>query len=220
MRISELVERSGVPTATVKYYLREGLLEPGEMVNARDSVYSEAHLTRLRLIRGLVHVLGASLSQVRQVLAIIDAPGQSPLEAMGRATSVLPAATVGEEDAEPRIPEQAIHLLDRLGYRIDPESPIVRQLDAALSLAESAGISVEDEQILAYGNAARSVARADFARVPWEDPEAATVFAVLGTVLYEPVLLALRRLAHYELGVEYLGQDAAGAVAGPSGDAS
>ena len=34
MRLAELSERSGVPTATIKYYLREGLLPPGRQVNA------------------------------------------------------------------------------------------------------------------------------------------------------------------------------------------
>ena len=34
MRLAELSERSGVSTATIKYYLREGLLAPGRQVNA------------------------------------------------------------------------------------------------------------------------------------------------------------------------------------------
>jgi len=34
MRISELVERTGVPLATVKFYLRQGMLPPGEAVSA------------------------------------------------------------------------------------------------------------------------------------------------------------------------------------------
>lgn len=219
MRVSELSERSGVPVATVKYYLREGLLEPGEALNARASAYMETHVSRLRLIRGLVHVLGASIAQVRQILAIIDTPGQSPLEAMGRATSALPA--IGESD-EPgaREPERAVRVLDQIGYRIDPDLPTVRQLDAALDLAESVGIGIDDEQIKAYGDAARRIAKADFARIPWGDADAATSFAVLGTALYEPVLLALRRLAHYELGLELRADQATGHDPEPTTGAS
>ncbi len=201
MRISELSERSGVPVATVKYYLREGLLGPGEALNARESSYGEHHLSRLRLIRGLVHVLGASIAQVRQVLSIIDEPDQSPLEAMGKATSVLPA--IGESGENPAADAQrATRLLERLGYRFDPTSPTVAQLESALALGDDVGITIDDDQIAVYGEAARRIARADFARVPWQDPQAATTFAVLGTALYEPVLLALRRLAHYEIGLE------------------
>ncbi len=202
MRISELSERAGVPVATVKYYLREGLLGPGEVLNARESSYGEGHLSRLRLIRGLVHVLGASISQVRQVLAIIDTPDQGPLEAMGKAASALPAIGEGGDSATVVEPQRAIYLLERLGFRFDPASPTVAQLGAALALADDVGIGIDDDHIAAYGEAARRVARADFGRVPWHDPNAATTFAVLGTALYEPVLLALRRLAHYEIGLE------------------
>lgn len=204
MRISELSDRSEVPVATVKYYLREGLLEPGEAVNSRESAYRDSHLARLRLIRGLVHVLGASIAQVRQVLSIIDDPDQTPLEAMGRATSALPAIreTGDESPGSALDPQPAIDLLNRLGYRFEPDAPAVRQLGAALRLAADVGIDVDDEQIGVYGEAARQLARSDFARIPWAEPDAATAFAVLGTALYEPVLLALRRVAHSELGLD------------------
>lgn len=202
MRISELSERSGVPVATVKYYLREGLLEPGEALNARESSYGEGHLSRLRLIRGIAHVLRASISQMRQVLSIIDTPDQAPLEAMGKATSALP--TIGQSGGSTAADEseRATRLLERLGYRFDPASPTVSQLGSALALADEVGIGIDHDQIAVYGEAARQVARADFGRLPWHNPRAATTFAVLGTALYEPVLLALRRLAHYELGLE------------------
>ncbi len=51
MRISELVARSGVPLATVKYYLREGLLMPGETTSATQARYDEQHVRRLALVR-------------------------------------------------------------------------------------------------------------------------------------------------------------------------
>ena len=37
MRISELARRSGLPVATVKYYLREGLLPAGEPTAATQA---------------------------------------------------------------------------------------------------------------------------------------------------------------------------------------
>ncbi|MFJ9413292.1 MerR family DNA-binding transcriptional regulator [Streptomyces sp. NPDC101227] len=43
MRLAELSERSGVSTATIKYYLREGLLQPAH----RRLVESVAALARL-----------------------------------------------------------------------------------------------------------------------------------------------------------------------------
>jgi len=201
MRISELSERSGVPVATVKYYLREGLLAPGEAVNVRESSYSDDHLARLRLIQGLTHVLGASVAQVREVLSAVDAPDQTPLEAMGRATAALPTARPISEPTLQESPQRAIHLLEQLGYLFQPDVPSVRELESALELAESVGVTIDDDQISVYGEAARAIAKADFARIPWDTPKEAITFAALGTVLYEPVLLALRRLAHHEIGL-------------------
>lgn len=201
MRISELAERSGASVASIKYYLREELLHPGTAVSARETVFDDTHLARVRLIRGLVHVLGASINQVREVLDIISEPSQTVTQAMGRATSALPAAGQprGSDVAEGGA-DVATELLDRLGLEYEPESPAVQQLDVALRLAARVGIALDDDQIRVYADAARAVAEADFARIPWGDSDAALHFAVLGTALYEPVLLALRRIAHHEQG--------------------
>ena len=72
MRISELAEVSGVPLATVKYYLREGLLPPGRSVTARLSEYDDEHLRRLRLLRALREVGGVPVSR-----AVTERPGGS-----------------------------------------------------------------------------------------------------------------------------------------------
>lgn len=218
MRISELAERAGVAVPTVKFYLREGLLAPGEPVNARHSDYGESHLARLRLIRGLAQVMGASIEQIGQLLRIVDQPGQSPLAAMGRATAALPLAgapAVAVETAESagtaggvtRTSGEAAppgglgaQTLRALGFTFEPGSPTVRQFEAALTVAAGVGIPIDDAQLRVYAAAARRVAAADFGRIPWADPPAATAFAVLGTALYEPVLIALRRIAHAELG--------------------
>ena len=54
MRIGELSKAAGVPVPTIKYYLREGLLAPGELTSPNQASYGEAHIRRLRLIRALV----------------------------------------------------------------------------------------------------------------------------------------------------------------------
>ena len=201
MRVSELSRESGVPVATIKYYLREGLLPPGVAVNARESSYDDSHVSRLKLIRGLMHILGTSIEQVGQVLAVIDDPDQTVLEAMKRATTAIPMVPgiSGQTETPGRTGGTAEAQVQRLGFRYAPDSHSLRALDAALALSESMGISIDDEQIEAYATAARQAAQADFDRIPWHQPRQAVPFAVLGTALYEPVLLALRRLAHDEL---------------------
>ena len=59
---------------------------------------------------------------------------------------------------------------------------------------------MDGEHLAVYASAARDVARADVARIPRREASQAVSFAVLGTVLFEPVLLSMRRIAHYELG--------------------
>jgi len=54
MRISQLSQASGVPVATIKYYLREGLLHDGRLTSATQAQYDETHLARLRLVRALL----------------------------------------------------------------------------------------------------------------------------------------------------------------------
>lgn len=51
MKVSELAAQSGVALATIKYYLREGLLMPGEPTSATGARYGEQHVRRLALIR-------------------------------------------------------------------------------------------------------------------------------------------------------------------------
>ena len=53
MWMAELASRSGLTVPTIKYYLREGLLPPGETVGATRTRYDESHVRRLRLVRAL-----------------------------------------------------------------------------------------------------------------------------------------------------------------------
>ena len=202
MRISELARESGIPVATIKYYIRQGLLPAGAPVNARQCDYSSRHLDRLRLIRGLLHVLGASIEQVREVVAVIDGPAREPWEEVKFATEAIPSPHRHEEPEHGRARE----VLEEFGLPHAPEHPAVRQLDAALFFAEEIGMPMSREQLAVYVRAARRTARADVERISWEPDEESVERAVLGTAVYEPVLLALRRIAHRELGIAHYGQ--------------
>jgi len=48
--LADLVQTSGVPVDTVRYYQTLGLLSPPEH-EGRNAVYESTHLDRLRLIR-------------------------------------------------------------------------------------------------------------------------------------------------------------------------
>ncbi|MET1015242.1 MAG: MerR family transcriptional regulator [Leifsonia flava] len=203
MRISQLVEESGVPLATVKYYLREGLLPPGTATTATQADYGEQHLHRLRVIRALTGAAGLPVQQARAVLALIDAPDGDLFESLGRAVAALPPYAGVDPDGDyPR----ARAVIERLGQLFDPQYAAVAQLEHALKAAEDAGLPISDERIEAYGRHLHAIAEFDLGQMPSAAAasdaaagSAAIEYAVLGTALYEPVILAMRRLAHQDV---------------------
>ncbi|MEX5303794.1 MerR family transcriptional regulator [Kocuria sabuli] len=201
MRISSLAERSGVPLATVKYYLREGLLPPGRATSATQAQYDEGHLHRLALIRALTDVVGLSVARTRTVLDLIDSSPDDLFATLGQAVAALPPYVEECEEGHPR----ARAAIEALGWVYDPHYPAVAQLERALAAAESVGMPIEEQRLLGYGEHVRAIARIDIAGVPRDDPGAAVEHAVLGTAIVEPVLAALRRLAHQDVSSVELG---------------
>ena len=191
MRISELASAAGLPVATVKFYLREGLLPAGRRTSATRAEYDDSHLARLRLVRALADVAGLSLTAIRGLLEVLDRVALP--EALAVTQSALPPAVTADVDVA-----AAAALVDRLGWSVGRHSVPMRQLAVALRAAEDAGLPVSDERLAVYAGAAADVARLDIDGVPTTGVEDAVVYSVVGTVLYEPILLALRRLAHQD----------------------
>lgn len=198
MKISELSERSGVPVATVKFYIREGMLPRGESVSATRAEYGDEHLARLRLIAALADVRGLPLSRVHDILALVDAPAGDPIDTLGRAVGALPPYVDGDRDDYPR----ARAAIAEVGLTYDPDFTAVPQLDEALRALEGAGLDASPAVLRRYAEAMKQVAAAEIAPVSSMTLDEAVPYAVLGTALYEPVMLALRRLAHHHLLVE------------------
>ncbi|WNV76613.1 MerR family transcriptional regulator [Geodermatophilus sp. DSM 44513] len=191
VQISELARRAGVPVATVKYYLREGLVPAGELTGATRARYGEEHLERLRLVRALLGPGGLSVARARAVLAAVEDPGTSVHAALGAAHRALPG--VGAGGAADLAPARAV--LDRRGWRVAEDSPALHALAAALEALAATGAAPPDEVLDRYAEAAGRIGAQDVAGVPTSSVAEAVRFVVVNTVLFEPVLLALRRLA-------------------------
>jgi DNA-binding transcriptional MerR regulator len=193
MLVSELVARTGVPLATVKYYLREGLLMPGASTSATRAQYDDSHARRLRLIKALAG-LGITIPRIRSILALIDDPGGGLFEALGAAVAALPPySDASDEGADcPR----ARAVIEQLGWLYDEEYAAVGQLERALAAAESVGLPMTPERAKAYGRHVMGIAEAELAKMPTDSPQSAVEYAVIGTAIYEPVIAAMRRLAH------------------------
>lgn len=194
MLISELSARTGVPVATLKFYLRERLLMPGTALSATRSDYDEEHVRRVRVARALTEVVGLTVQQAREVFSLFGSPRSELFEALGRAMGSLPPANAPRADDYPR----ARAVLAGLGWIYDPRYAPVAQLEQALAAAETAGLALTAERLAVYAPAIRSIAEYDVANVP-DDPDRALEYSVLGTALYEPVIVALRRLAHQDV---------------------
>lgn len=194
MRISELAARGGVPVATVKYYLREGLLPPGTATSRTQARYDEQHLERLRLVRALLGAGGLSVAAASRVLAALDERPDSVHNLLGVASD----ATLGDRPAAPRSAHLRVHeLLRRWGWAFDgKDCRAHEEVALALTALEDAGFEVAPEVLDTYAEHVRAIADAELAGVPTESLEAAVHYVVLGTVLIEPLLLALRRAAH------------------------
>ncbi len=72
MAISELSEHSGIPLSTIKFYLREKLLPKPVKTGKTRARYSSKHLDRLRLIKKIQKEGNISLSQIKEILKMID----------------------------------------------------------------------------------------------------------------------------------------------------
>lgn len=194
MRLAELSTHSGLSIATIKYYLRVGLVPPGTMQSSTWASYDESHLRRLRLVRALTDVAGLSLEEVRRVVDAVDASG-SDHQARGAAQWPLSPALASEPSAASV--ERVEELLSRHSWELATNSPHRRTLAAALDTLEVLDFAATDEVLDAYAQALEAVAEIEVARVAAEaEPIVAAERLVVGTLLYEPVLLTLRRMAH------------------------
>ncbi|GAA0960720.1 MULTISPECIES: MerR family transcriptional regulator [Streptomyces violaceusniger group] len=205
MRLAELSERSGVPTATIKYYLRERLLPPGERITATQAEYGEEHLRRLRLVRSLIQVGRMPVATAREALAAAEDESLSQNARMGAAVWALPQGPGSDED-DPhaaRAREQVDAVLGRMGWSYGQElgdtSPAYRMLVAAIASPDRLDYPHDTEHLLVHARLAGELAVADLDLVETYDTPPERVEAVVAlTVLYEPVLLSLRRLAQTE----------------------
>jgi len=205
MRLAELSRRSGVPTATIKFYLREGLLPQGRKLSATQADYDEAHLRRLRLVRALIQIGRVPVADARRVLEYVDDESLGQTIRLGAALWELPHELEPDEDD----PQTAVargevdRLLDRLGWTTAREigelSPNHRVLTAAIVRLGNLGYPMNADKLLPYAEQLGRLAAFDMDRLEdLETPVEKVEAAVADAVLFEPVLISLRRIAQEE----------------------
>ena len=160
--MSELAERSGVNTSTIKHYLREGLLDTGgDVVRTSRNMawYPEEYVERIRLIKRLQEDRFMPLRMIRTVLA--DDPERAARLVKLEDRILETAAAVSERGRVSRarvretyaVPDNVLTRLEELGILspntrgYDPED--VRIIEAmsrfrAGGYEESIGFTVYD----------------------------------------------------------------------------
>ena len=193
MRISELSRESGVPVATIKFYLRERLLPDGVLTSATQAQYDETHVARLRLVRALIGPGGLSIAAARSVIEAIENPPSSVHDLLGVA-----AMAVGRPAAHHD--HSRVHdLMRSWGWQVDDKDCETHAaLEDALRALDAAGFELPEGAMEVYVEHMRAIAEFEIAAVPNESAAAAVRYVVLGTVLIEPLILTLRRMAQQE----------------------
>jgi DNA-binding transcriptional MerR regulator len=195
MQLKELSERTGVSPASIKFYLREGLLPPGRSVHATRAEYAELHVSRLELIQTLRRVVGLNIAQIGSLLRMADdgVPRLELLAAVQRA--VLGLDDVGTEHGDVRTP--AGDAVVRFRNWPDVPSDARNSLNAHLALMESLGVPVTAELLDAYSKAVDAIAEVNIsATTAPEDVNQLIMTAAVGMHLHGQLVLKLLALAH------------------------
>lgn len=212
MRISDLSARTGVPVATIKFYLREGLLPPGTPTRRNQADYDEQHVRALRFVRTLTSIGQFELSAVREILTAVaaeDLPLAELYKVVSRASvpADLPPADLPPANLTPAnlTPADTAGLagaaadVDRfvreLGWRVDADAAARAQLSHVVAGLQQLGCLESMDLLRPYAEAAERLAVRELDLVPKGDPDIERATAVAWTILLEIGLSALLRMA-------------------------
>jgi DNA-binding transcriptional MerR regulator len=200
MKVSELSEKAGIPLPTIKFYIRQGLLPPGDRTSRNQAEYGPSHLERLALIKALQHDAGLGLDAIARALQAADraTEGDFIVAAIDAVERPARAEVDPSTEAFARAKKKVLALAARRGWALGERDVSVLDAARALTVIERAFPYGGASNLEPYGEAVSIIAEHEIpeAWAPAESPESALRYAMLGTVLYEPLILALRRMAH------------------------
>jgi DNA-binding transcriptional MerR regulator len=175
------------------------LLPAGQRTSKNQADYGPRHVERLALIRALQEAAGLRLETIARALRAADTAKQdfaiAAIDALER-----PALDQEVDATAYREAERALLALSkRRGWKISRDDASLRDaVQSAIRAKRWFEPDTEYAELEPYFDAVERIALFE---IPdsWEpdaSPEAALRYAMLGTVLFEPFILALRRMAH------------------------
>lgn len=194
MQLKELSARSGVSIASIKYYLREGLLRPGQPVTATRASYDDPHLRRLELIQALRQICGLGIEQIRAVLSLADG-GAPRLEVLATVQRVVLGLETPGADGGSSSPGPGDAVV-RLRQWPDAPSDARNALNAHLELMQKLSVPVSPATLDVYSQAMDAVAALDIREtVAPEETDQLILTAAVGMHMHSQLLLKLLALA-------------------------
>jgi DNA-binding transcriptional MerR regulator len=123
LKISELSERSGVPVATIRHYLREGLLPEPVKTSRNMAYYPPEFVERIQLIKQLQEERFMPLRVIRDLLQREDADPERLRAVVELESRILERALAGERERVPvkevaeryDVPKEVLDRLTELG---------------------------------------------------------------------------------------------------------
>jgi len=192
---------------TIKFYVREGLIPPGVSVRANRTDYTDAHAKRILLIRALRDVGGLPLSSTLRVLDAFDQWGEDPRVAFHSAFDALSTAAPKAAATSQPLPDPATAdlrrdvdaLLDQVGWRFGEYVPAV-ELELMDAISKVRDYLYPDLAVEELKPLAQRIDELTAFEMRWRPLRRETALeelqlTVIKTVLFEKVLVALRRLA-------------------------
>jgi DNA-binding transcriptional MerR regulator len=194
MQLKELSGQTGISAASIKYYLREGLLPAGQTVHATRAQYSAKHVERLELIQALRRIVGLNIEQIRSLLKMADdgAPRLALLAAVQRVVLDLDTPAAGNGDLHAPAADAVVRLRNWPDYPSDARNA----LNAHLELMKSLNVPVSVDVLDTYSKAMDDVAGLDIAATTAPGSvDQLILTAAVGMHMHSQLLLKLLALA-------------------------
>jgi DNA-binding transcriptional MerR regulator len=174
MSIGEVSKQTGLPTATINFYVREGVIPRPRKLNRTRAAYSDTHLRWLKLIKRTA-AQGLPLAEIRRYVEFFgaDEAGLKKLEGIGSLQArPRPWNDPNPEPIEPFEPEGRAAFLDRTGVSgevldqleawgvLRPRSPGSYDCGDALLVANIRALLADDvplERLRFFGDLAREL---------------------------------------------------------------
>ncbi|MCE9623319.1 MAG: MerR family transcriptional regulator [Actinomycetia bacterium] len=201
MKIRELSDVTGVTVATLKYYLREGLLHGGAATAVNQADYDESHVRRVRLVRALLQLGRLSIADAQLVLAAVDDDSIAIHDAFAVAQDAMVPARDRSGPQYAAALDEVVAFVRRHRLQVRPDAHVLEMLADAVVTMDDLGFSdaLGTPRLASFDGLlemALPIAEFEVASTRDDITRAEQMeYTVIGTITFEVAYAALRRMA-------------------------